>query len=92
MLQARSTDLSYGWILIVTHNRQSAAFRTKLVAQDDVLALQGGWRGFVQRDPMKVDGVVAHDAGESYAPLGAVGAVGGVQQTTFGHDFVVDSS
>lgn len=39
---------------------------------------------------MKVNGVVAHDAGESHAPLGAVGAVGGVQKAALGHDFVVD--
>lgn len=39
---------------------------------------------------MKVDSVVTHGARESYAPLGAVGAVGGVQQATFGHNFVVD--
>lgn len=39
---------------------------------------------------MKVNGLVAHDAGESHAPLGAVGAVGRVQQAALGHDFVVD--
>ena len=39
---------------------------------------------------MEVDGVVAHGAGETHAPLSTLVTVSRVQQGAHGHNFVVD--
>lgn len=67
-------------------------FSTMRVGQDDILGLQGGRCGIVERQAVEVDGVVAHEPGEAGAPLGALRAVSGVQQEALRHHLVVDVS
>ena len=62
------------------------------IGYDDILGFQRGRRWIVERQAVEVDGVVAHGAGETRAPLSTLWTVSGVQQAAHRHDFVVDVS
>lgn len=46
----------------------------------------------VEGQTMEVDGVIAHSAGETHAPLGTLGTVSWVQQVAHRHNLMVNVS
>lgn len=68
----------------------AVCFHTVHVSEDGILRPQGRRRGIVERQTVEIDGVVAHGAGESHAPLVALGTVSRVEQVAHRHDFMVD--